>query len=433
MSPEETFIDVPEPKKLSDNGLDAFGQAPLVFTGVEVNKQAKTVGEIGLPSNFLVDGGEGWVLKGQKQIALNPGQDIQSALDAVLKEGGGTVALNPGTYHPRRNLYIKSGVTLAGAGNATTVIDFEDGAYSVIIEGDDPYSTGTVALTQDSTTVTGTGTAWTVDMIGQSMLLAGDWYPIENVVSPTSITLGYGFSGTTQSGLTYVLATINTFANVKNLTIQNSSVSLLKVQYTYETHIDDLVIGSGNIGIDVQDTVFFLLNNLDLADCVTGIYLNNTWGYILQSFFVYNCTGVGIQSDGGGDATGGIDFGITNNGGVGIKFTNTSKVAFFSFTIDSNGSHGIELVAGCDDCTFTGGSVNDNAGDGLKLTATDDKNSFAQMQFLDNGAYGVEIAASTCDNNIILGNVFDGNSSGQLTDSGTGTLIRSNIGVTDAP
>lgn len=51
-----SFIDIPEKKSLSDIGLDAFGQSPLVFSGQEVNKKSQTMYEAGVPSNFIQTG-----------------------------------------------------------------------------------------------------------------------------------------------------------------------------------------------------------------------------------------------------------------------------------------------------------------------------------------------------------------------------------------
>jgi hypothetical protein len=51
-----SFIDIPEKKSLSDIGLDAFGQSPLVFSGQEVNKKSQTMQEAGVPSNFIQTG-----------------------------------------------------------------------------------------------------------------------------------------------------------------------------------------------------------------------------------------------------------------------------------------------------------------------------------------------------------------------------------------
>jgi hypothetical protein len=68
-----------------------------------------------------------------------------------------------------------------------------------------PYSTGTVAVTNGSATVTGTNTVWTSAMVGRKIQIGGDnaYYYVLTVNSTTSITLAVPYQGTTQSGSTY--------------------------------------------------------------------------------------------------------------------------------------------------------------------------------------------------------------------------------------
>lgn len=58
-----------------------------------------------------------------KQVA--PGDDIQAAIDAVSREGGGTVQLKSGTYKLFSPITIREKVILLGQGFATTILDFQ--------------------------------------------------------------------------------------------------------------------------------------------------------------------------------------------------------------------------------------------------------------------------------------------------------------------
>lgn len=64
-----------------------------------------------------------------RQVA--PGDDIQAAIDAVNREGGGTVQLLAGTYLINDNLELRTRVALAGAGEDITVLNFEGRTYAV--------------------------------------------------------------------------------------------------------------------------------------------------------------------------------------------------------------------------------------------------------------------------------------------------------------
>lgn len=76
------------------------------------------------------------------------------------------------------------------------------------------YEDGTVAVTNASATVTGTGTAWTTNAKAGDFIHIGDtgendpaaeWYEIDVVVSDTELTLTEPYAGSTDSGLDYTL------------------------------------------------------------------------------------------------------------------------------------------------------------------------------------------------------------------------------------
>jgi len=75
----------------------------------------------------------------------------------------------------------------------------------------DAYTTGTAAATQDSATVTGTGTTWTAPMVGRYIRFTGAgadglWYKISAFVSTTEITLENYYQGEDYSTAAYEIA-----------------------------------------------------------------------------------------------------------------------------------------------------------------------------------------------------------------------------------
>lgn len=76
----------------------------------------------------------------------------------------------------------------------------------------DDYTTGTVTFTNNSTTVTGVGTAWTAAMQGRYIVPAnsdlfptGYWYRIITTNSPTSFTIDSFYEGLTVAGSKFVV------------------------------------------------------------------------------------------------------------------------------------------------------------------------------------------------------------------------------------
>lgn len=64
-----------------------------------------------------------------KQVA--PGDDINTAIDAVSREGGGTVQLLAKTYYFDNDINLKENVSLIGAGSDITILDFKDGSAGI--------------------------------------------------------------------------------------------------------------------------------------------------------------------------------------------------------------------------------------------------------------------------------------------------------------
>lgn len=70
-----------------------------------------------------------------------------------------------------------------------------------------PYTTGTVSVTNGSTTVTGSGTGWEVGLVLGGLFSAGGTsIPISSVGDDTTLTLAYAWPGSTASGLGYAIS-----------------------------------------------------------------------------------------------------------------------------------------------------------------------------------------------------------------------------------
>jgi len=75
------------------------------------------------------------------------------------------------------------------------------------------YTTGTVTVTSNSATVTGSGVTWNAQMVGRYFQVTdsggntdGQFYRIVSVISATQLTLEQTYENTTASGLTYQIA-----------------------------------------------------------------------------------------------------------------------------------------------------------------------------------------------------------------------------------
>lgn len=71
------------------------------------------------------------------------------------------------------------------------------------------YTTGTASVTQNSASVTGSGTTWTSAMVGRQFLIDGaPFYTIASVESATALTLDRVYGGVTAAGQAYTIVLI---------------------------------------------------------------------------------------------------------------------------------------------------------------------------------------------------------------------------------
>jgi hypothetical protein len=128
-------------------------------------------------------------------------QEEWDVLHQVTLQSGYPIA-----YFPRRDDF---GIyPTPNAAYTLTIV----GNYTPVNLSQVDYNTGTVTATQNSTTLTGSGTAFTSSMVGRFFVLTdatgvpnGNWYRIAAYSSATSITLESYFEEATSAGATYLI------------------------------------------------------------------------------------------------------------------------------------------------------------------------------------------------------------------------------------
>lgn len=357
---------------------------------------------------------------------ITPGDDFQGALDSLAALGGGTINLIFGTYNLTSDINIPSNVLINGNG---AILDFGGGAYQFGVQGSNPYSTGTISAVFASPNVVGVGSSWDSSMEGQSILIGEYWYTILTVTDATNLILSSNFLGTNLTGDIYVIATLVTSVKVKDLTVQNSSVSLVRARYSNIITFDGVTAIGGDKGFDIQDSSNVFILNYTADTCITaGLYVNNAPFMVMDDGLTVNGGGMQITRT---SNTAMSIFSLQGITGVGISFTDCHDIGLVNYAFVEIASHGVEFVSGNRDIQITIGQVQNAGGDGIRFTSTTDRCYVTVCSMLNSGGYGINIVDPTCDNNTILGVNFDSNLSGAVSNSGTGTLIRSNIGVSD--
>lgn len=104
------------------------------------------------------------------------------------------------------------------------------------------YNTGTIAVTNGSATVTGTGTTWSSNLKAGDYItigayaVASTWYEIQSVDSDTQITLASNYAESTDSGISY---------NARKVFVTGTTETWRAQQFVDGTH-GDIVVMTNN-------------------------------------------------------------------------------------------------------------------------------------------------------------------------------------------
>lgn len=104
-------------------------------------------------------------------------------------------------YKPTVNAFNGNGLIGGQDGN----LYYKGDRYLGQFNGTPDYTTGTIAVTNSSPNVVGTGTTFTSGMVGQRIVIAGVWYTIATFTDATHIALSTNYGGSTASGVSFAV------------------------------------------------------------------------------------------------------------------------------------------------------------------------------------------------------------------------------------
>lgn len=385
-----------------------------------------------LDGKFAWEQGTGQLKTSTTSIAVTPSSEGGVASDIVkaiddLPDVGGTIYLRNGTYLLDSDIVIPNYVTLLGESIDGVIIDFQSRPYQIKAQGSNAYSEGTVAVDNNDVVVTGTDTAWTADMIGQSIIISGIFFVITDVASATSLEIEAPFDSPSVSGVDYMIADPATGMAVKSLTVQNSTSEMGAILFKYvaSANQEDLTVYDSTIGFNFVDSSFASSEGITAIGCGVGINIDHAGVWTLTDFGAYSCdTNIVFNRFISGSVSNATASSAVGNG---ITITNSSNLGIYDMTITTNGANGIELSDSHGIQIFSM-ALEDNIEDGIKLTSEVDHIVMNSLAFTTNGGYGINIVDSTSEDNVISSSVFDGNIGGEYDDNGTDTLILQTAG-----
>lgn len=365
----------------------------------------------------------------QSTRIVSPSNDLAYELSQLDKLGGGIVYLTKGFFEFFEDIVVPSNMQILGLGPSDSILAFS-GNFGLITQSSGLYTTGTIVSIVGNV-VTGLGTSWLENVsVGQSLFVGTQWYPIADIPNDTTIILGQDYSDDVSLPTTYRIATITTDITLGNFAVQGSSGMGISISDAEVISIENVNSVENNVGFAFTNvSQLFLDRMLAAVNVSDGIQVTNVG---LSDWSAVNAVSNGgnaitmknVESIGGGPIN------VSGNVGDGLNVTDASNMAFFG-TLNGNGGNGVQIVAGGVASQIYNSSIEGNTANGILFTASAEVMKVYANTIGSNGAYGMSIADASSSGNIISINSFSGNTSGEVSDSGTGTLIRSNIGVTD--
>nr|WP_166682342.1 immunoglobulin-like domain-containing protein [Streptomyces sp. 846.5] len=208
-----------------------------------------------------------------REIPVAPGQSIQAAIDAVAAAGGGVVRLGAGTHPLTTPLNMRSTVTLVGAGQDRTVIQY-----------------------------TGTGSAITTTLKQiEDVVMKG--FTLEGVKGDLGGAIGIYFAGADpESAHHHRIA-------LQDLTVKNfpgHGVHMKRTTDIITDHLTSMYNGESNSLFHNSYWLFdnrILQSDTQLSKPVLGkgAKYTSTSDVITQRMEIHQTTGNGIQADGSND------------------------------------------------------------------------------------------------------------------------------------
>lgn len=358
----------------------------------------------------------------QTVVSNDPNTGDYTSVATAFADGSTSVFVKSGTYVESANIIIPNGGELIGENQGKTVIYFA-GPYSVIIDGSNGIkeTAGTVSITNNTSVVTGSGTAFNNLSIGNFILLGTTYYEILTVDSSTQVTLKKLYQGKTITNEEYTAQSMYTGNVLSNLIITSSLSTGVYIRGLRHGSLKELAIAYCSSAIEIVDSSDISIPTIIVALCTgIGFSITNCISLALDTVNVFNCTSHGFEIKGRNIII--ESCASENNNGYGIHLLNdTEFITINNSVIKYNNNMGIKYETLSIYNTISNSEISNNNGDGLNIQSD---NNITNSCFIHKNTGNGFICGSQ---NIINGNtIVDNTIDGIKIVSGSDSCILSN-------
>jgi len=329
-------------------------------------------------------------------IAGNGDYDnIQDAVDYVAGIGGGSILILAGTYTQSTDITMYSLVNLIGEDKDTTIIDFNYGDLNITLPASGSHIEISNLTIKKSRDIMGA-----ININGSSDVeISENEFTLNSSADHWSCGDIFAYTGATD------LKILNNHSDYSGFFFCGFRSKRVYIQKNYIEHnyLDVINLGSCN-KIYIQNNI---IENAVNSYGAFDIYIEESAPYTSDFIFIQN-NSLRVSSNSVIVILAGDQIFITNN-------------------IIENPDFGCGILAdSVDRIKIIGNDISLCEEDGIQLYSASNKTIISGNVVYSNDAYGININNSNCNNTIIDSNAVYLNSTANIRDIGTGTVIGDN-------
>lgn len=319
-----------------------------------------------------------------------------TSLAEAFSNNKSSVYIRTGTYIESSDIVLPNRGKIIGEAIGEVYIFLTNGAKIISdASSGNKETAGTISITHNTTTVTGSGTTFTNLNVGDFILISNNFYEIESITNNTSMELKDTFRGNTLSGESYMAQNMYSGINIENIIVLNSS----------------------GVGIYLRGIRHSVINSVAITGCSPNLQIIDSGDSSLQTIISSHGTGDGIEINNCYDilCTTGNIYNNTSNG-VSIK-GNSNCIIFESCTCTSNGNYGFSIEDTVNNTKLIDSIAKNNLSKGINTTINTNNIIINSCNILNNGGNGIELSGNTniitssiCNNNQVNGISVDSES-----------------------
>lgn len=335
--------------------------------------------------------------------------DFTSIADAFAA-GAKSVFVKNGIYYETSDIVIPNYGQLIGESLGGVVIALVAG-NSIKCDGSDGAAelTGTMDISKDSKSVTGTGTLFTNASVGDFLLIGTNYFTIGSIESDTALTLIDTYRGKSLTDQSFRIQPMHTGINIENMTVASSTSVGLYLRGLRHISVKAVAFGNCTGNIEIHECGDIGLSTIvsNFASGI-GIVISNSVSVSLNTVSCFNSTSYGFNLKG-----------------------DCCDIIMEACASENNSADGFRIEDSCNGIRMLDCIAKYNDGCGVCAIDTTTSNIVVKAgDIFNNGGIGVDVHGSI---SIVSGNEIIQNDNGGVKMTGKGichnNIISGNTGI----